>query len=227
MRIRNNILLVDTETVGDFGTPLVHDIGYRILDKDFNVLFETRHLVKQSRQNFLLNTEFYKNKACKYDNDIEQGLVDILSWQDILKEMKDNMRKYRVKVIGAYNVAFDFRAMNFTTQFLDNGNLQFEKWFKTKKFLCIWNMACETILQTEEFQEWARKNQKVSPKGNIMTSAETCYQFLNKNLGFEEEHTALEDVKIETEILKYIIQNCHHKVKYGLEYGCWKLVQKH
>ena len=38
MKTRNNIMILDTETVGTFGQPLIHDLGYVIVDKNFNVL---------------------------------------------------------------------------------------------------------------------------------------------------------------------------------------------
>lgn len=227
MRVKNNILILDTETVGDFGQPFVHDIGYCIIDKDFNVLKATRHLVKQAREcNWALNySQFYKTKAPLYDKAIESGDVDIKSWKEIMEEFVGDLRKYKVGCISAYNLAFDYRALNFTNQFLANGDLTFEKLLDKKKWLCIWNLACETILDSGDYKDWCKENNCISEAGNYMTNAECSYRYITGRLGFNEEHTALADVLIEKDILKYIVENSKGRPQYGLQYGCWKKIQ--
>lgn len=227
MRVKNNILILDTETVGDFGQPLVHDLGYCIVDKDFNVLKATRHLVKQPRECkwALEASDFYKTKATMYNDSIAKKEVDIVMWNDMLKEFLGDLREYKVGCISAYNLAFDYRALNFTNQFLNNGDLTFEKLLDKKKWLCIWNLACETILQGDEYKQWCKDNGYISEKGNYMTNAEASYKYITGRLDFNEEHTALADVLIEKDILKYIVENCKHKANYGLQYACWRKVQ--
>lgn len=227
MRIRKNIMVLDTETIGDFGTPLVHDLGYVIIDKDFNILKSTRHLVENVRNaRWLLDTsDFYKGKKELYSKAIEENKVDIVSWCDIMKEFKEDMKKYNVKIVSAYNIAFDYRALNFTNQFFNNGDTYFETLLDKNYFLCIWNLACDTILHTDDFKKWCKDNSKISVNGNFTTSAETCYQYLKNQLDFEEEHTSLEDVLIEKEILENIIKNYKGNLKYGLQYNCWRKVQ--
>ena len=79
MRVKNNILILDTETTGDFAQPFVHDLGYCIIDKDFNFLTQKRFLVKQARAcKWALNySEFYRSKASLYDYEIENGTIEI------------------------------------------------------------------------------------------------------------------------------------------------------
>ena len=227
MRFRKNIMVLDTETTGDFGQPLVHDLGYIIIDKDFNTLKQTRHLVENVRScKWALNySEFYRSKDNLYNQQIENGDVDIKLWNAIMKEFKDDIKRYNVNVICAYNVAFDFRALNFTNKFLNNGDTYFEDLLTKNLYLCIWNLACETILQKEDFKLWCKENNKMSECGNYRTNAETTYQYLFSKLDFEEEHTALNDVIIEKDILKYIIENTIGTCEYGLQYSCWRKVQ--
>ena len=227
MRLKNNILLLDTETTGNFGQPLVHDLGYIILDKNFEILTKKRFMVKQVRKcHWALDySEFYRSKAYLYDQELEQGFEPTL-WGDIMKTLKADIKHYHVSTISAYNIAFDYRALNFTNQFLNNGDTFFEELLDKKKFLCIWNLACETILQTPDYRDWARKEGFISDAGNIKTDAETVYKYLTQNLEFEEEHTALQDVLIEKDILQIIVEQAKGIPQYGLMYSVWKKVQE-
>lgn len=228
MRVRNNILILDTETIGSFGQPLVHDFGYCIVDKHFNCLKKQRHLIKNVRaiEWALQESDFYNTKRETYDHEIEQGLVDIKTWKATIDEFKRDLIVYGVGTIAAYNIAFDYKAIKTTEHILNNDSDYIEKLFTKKKPLCIWNLACDTLMQEREYKEWAKANKKISEKGNILTNAETCFQYINQDLHFKEDHTALSDVLIETEILKYIHEHYKINVDYGLMYGCWQKVQE-
>ena len=227
MRLRKNIIVLDTETTGDFKQPLIHDIGYVIIDKDFHILKTVRYLVKNVRDClWALNySEFYRSKSMLYDFEIENGNVEIKPWNEIINCLKKDISYYSVNIISAYNVAFDFTALNFTNHFLNNGDNYFEKLLDKNMFLCIWNMACDTILSTNEYKEWCKTNNKLTNYGNYITNAETAYQYITNDLDFKEDHTSLSDAKIETNILKYIVENYKGTAKYGLMYNVWKKVQ--
>lgn len=228
MRIRNNILVVDTETVGDFAQPLIHDIGYAIIDRDFNRLLYRRFLVQEVRDcKWLLYSEFYKKKAGDYDRAIHDNEVYILPWLEIVKILLNDIKRYNITTIAAYNMAFDYKALNFTSNFLHySTNNKLMKKINSLKLLCIWGLACDSILQTQEFKDWAEANDKLTLKGNYITNAEVVYQFITGNNEFQEAHTALDDVKIETDILQHIITQCKGIAKYGLQYGCWQRVKR-
>lgn len=226
MRVKNNILILDTETTGDFAQPFVHDLGYCIIDKDFNILTQKRFLTKQARAcKWALNySEFYRSKASLYDSEIENGTVEIKAWNDIVKELYNDIKTYKVGCLSAYNLAFDFRALNFTEHFLNNDSNFIADLFDKKRLLCIWNLACETILQDKEYKEFCKSNGYITQAGNYLTNAETTYKYITNKLNFKEDHTALSDVLIEKEILEHIIKQEKGKVEYGLAYNCWKKV---
>lgn len=229
MRTQNNILIIDTETVGTFGSPIIHDIGYKIIDKDFNTLAERRHLIKELHEVnpcMLYTSDFYQSKKHLYDEAKATKSVDIIPWKMAVKELMDDMRVYKVKVLSAYNMAFDYKALNATNNFFNFGDTKLMDTIDKKALLCIYNLACETILDTDDYREYATMKAFISDKGNYLTNAECCYRYLIDDPLFEEEHTALADVEIEKQILEYIIKNCSHKVQYGLWYNCWRKVQK-
>lgn len=229
MRTQNNVLVMDTETVGTFGKPIVHDWGWQIVDKDFHVLTARRYLVEElhlHQQWILKASDFYNSKHSLYVKAIEEKSVKLASWRTIVKQFLTDIRNYNVKVISAYNLAFDYKAIKYTNLFFDSENEKLMKVVDSKSLLCLWNLACDTILNTEDYKDYATMKNFISEKGNYLTSAEACYSYLINDEHFEEEHTALEDVKIETEILKHIVTNCKGKVQYGLAYSCWQKVQK-
>jgi hypothetical protein len=65
----------------------------------------------------------------------------------------------------------------------------------------------------------------ISPAGNLKTSAEVAYRYITKNADFSEEHTGLEDVRIETEILRKVLKG---RMKYdtAINAGCWRIPQR-
>ena len=96
--------------------------------------------------------------------------------------------------------------------------------FDNYKLVDIMRVAIETILMTEKYKEFCRKNGEITEKGNYKSSAETVYRYINSDNNFIEEHTALSDCYCE----KSIFDKCL-KQKKVISIGCkgnlWKLIQ--
>ena len=86
-------------------------------------------------------------------------------------------------------------------------------------------MACQTLLNTTTYVKFALANGLESDKGNILTSAESCYKFLTNSVDFEESHTGLEDVRIEVEIMAKCFAT-HKKMDKRINSACWRLPQR-
>ena len=141
----------------------------------------------------------------------------------ILNEIKRDLKKYKIKGIFAFNVNYDINALVETAQYTIKENCpkltfektkngkykpQFEKFlqklFGTQiEFYDIWTMACATLCQQKTFL----LNAKYTNKGNIITNAEVVYQYVTDQEDFKEDHTALSDAIIESEILARIFAN--------------------
>lgn len=66
----------------------------------------------------------------------------------------------------------------------------------------IWGLACEKLINNDRYKSYCCKNRLFSDsKQYFSTSAETSFQYLTKQHNFIESHTALDDAKIESEIL--------------------------
>ena len=66
-------------------------------------------------------------------------------------------------------------------------------------------MAREILKNNESFGEFCYQNDYLTKRGQRRYTAEIIYRWLTGDNDFEESHTGLEDVKIETEILKYCL----------------------
>lgn len=81
----------------------------------------------------------------------------------------------------------------------------------------IWALACEHIMDSDEYRDFAMDEGWVTDSGKYYkTSAEVAYRFISRNRDFEEAHTALNDAEIESEILASIIRKDKKKLKMGI-----------
>lgn len=109
----------------------------------------------------------------------------------------------------------DFDEMNF--EFRGNKYSMFD----------LWGLSCEHILNCDNYREmcdsfgWYSASRKF-----YKTSAETTYRFLKNEIEFEEKHTALEDVNIETEIFMEIMSRTKGKFERGIIFFPFRIVGK-
>lgn len=81
----------------------------------------------------------------------------------------------------------------------------------------LWGLSCLHLINEEKYKINCLKQGMISPSGLFFkTSAESTFRFLIKDYDFLEEHTALSDTNIETEILLKILKKVG--IKTGIEY---------
>ena len=61
------------------------------------------------------------------------------------------------------------------------------------------------LINTKEYYEYCKANNFITEKGNLKKSAEVVYGYITNNPNYIEEHTALEDSKIEATILQVLL----------------------
>ena len=121
-------------------------------------------------------------------------------------------------------MAFDKRALNNLIRYTSKSWLRWWFPFDTQYF-CIWNCACQVLLNRTSYIKFALQNGLISSADNVQTSAECCYRYIRNNINFEESHTGLEDVLIEVEILKECYRQ-HVKMDTSINCACWRLPQR-
>lgn len=225
-RKKEMFLVIDTETANTIEQPLPYDIGYAICDRYGNIAVERSFVVAEIFLDHkeMMKSAYFAEKIPHYWEDIKNGTREIKSIFNIRKQIKKDMKKYRIKKVGAYNMAFDKRALNNVIRYCSKSLIRWFFPFGTE-FFCIWHLACQTLLNTTSYIKFALANGLESDKGNILTSAESCYRFLTNSVDFEESHTGLEDVRIEIEIMAKCFAT-HKKMDKKINSACWRIPQR-
>ena len=222
----DNKLIVDVETANETDCALTYDVSTYMIDKDYKVLTQHAFVVRDVFNDMrdVIKQAYYASKIPEYINDLQNHNRTMYDFMVLRRILLDEMAKFNCKTVVAYNCRFDRNALNNTLRYLTKSRF---RWFfpYDTEFVCIWNMACQTICQTEEYKTFAEFNNFISNFGrNYRATAETVYAFLTQDPLFKEEHKGLEDVKIEKEILlecfKYGIDVM------GISRWCWQKVKR-
>jgi len=219
-------LILDTETCNTLEQPIPYDIGWAVCDKKGNILVERSYVVKEVFEGMsdVMVSAYYADKIPMYKKEIAEGNRKIAGMWEIRRQMKADIKEYKVRKVGAYNMGFDKRALNNLVRYVSKSFLRW--WFPFGvEYVCIWHEACQVILNRKSYIDFALKNGLVSEKDNILTSAEAAYRYITKNIDFSENHTGLEDVKIEIAIMAECYKQ-HKKMEKGINSACWRLVQR-
>lgn len=92
-----------------------------------------------------------------------------------------------------------------------------------KPLFDIWGMCCETLLNRDKYKKFCLDFDMLTESGDFFkTSAESSYRYLIQNFNFEEAHTALADVEIESKILSKILMR--QAVKQGIKFFPFRLL---
>ena len=225
-RHKEYFLVIDTETCNTIEQPMPYDIGYAVCDRNGNIYEQKSFVVAEVFLDMkdVMKSAYYAEKIPNYWEDIKSGNRLIASVWTIRKTLLADMKKYNIKKVGAYNMAFDKRALNNLMRYTSKSWLRWFFPFGTE-FFCIWSMACQVLLNRTSYIKFALRNGLISDADNVQTSAECCYKYIRDNIDFKESHTGLEDVLIEVEILKECYRQ-HVKMDTSINTACWRLPQR-
>lgn len=214
------ILMVDVETAGSLQKPLIYDMGLAVYHK--GELLEKRSLIIKEvfGDGRLMKSAYYANKVANYLVEIANGEHEVVSLIDAINIMKQLVIGYECTVVAAYNLEFDLRAIRETTLKFLGMAIEFHKMEK----LCIWGLACETILKQKTYRKVAERESWKSDKGNLKTSAEMAFRYISGDYNFVESHTGLKDIEIESAILSRSFRQ-NKRMSGGIIPNPWKLVQ--
>ena len=225
-RQTEKLLVIDTETCNTLEQPMPYDIGYAVCDRKGNVYVKRSFIVAEVFLDMaeVMKSAYYAEKIPKYWEDIKSGKRIIKSVWNIRRQIHEDIKKYNIKKVGAYNMGFDRKALDNLMRYITKS---FCRWFFPfgTQFFCIWSMACQTLLNTTSYIKFAKKNDFMSSADNVLTSAESCYRFIMNSVDFKESHTGLEDVEIEIEIMARCYKT-HKKMDTKINGYCWKMPQR-
>lgn len=197
--------ILDTETVGGATKPTgFYHLGGVICDRNGNIVGCFNYLIAEMLD-LIEFDEYAKKNMNLYLQMLQEGTATLIDTQENAVAMVNALCEYyNVGVMMAYNSGFDYcKTMC--------GQLIAER-----EFIDLWLMALECICQKVSYRKFCAESGRYNKKGNCRTNAESVFAYLTNTPDYCEEHTALEDSKIELEIFNACIKshkkftpNCH------------------
>lgn len=223
---KNYYLVLDVEGVGECSNALTYDLGFAIADKKGNIYEKHSYVIREifEGQKELMKSAYYANKIPNYIQDISAGKRQVVDFKLARWILINTMKKWNVVAVCAYNAKYDRNALNNTLQFVTNGEKKYFFPYGTEIY-DIWTMCAETICRQKTYHKLAKENNWLTNKGFIGSKAEQVYKYVIGNYDFVEEHTGLEDVLIEAQLMAKAF-SLHKKMDKGIRYNCWRLCQQ-
>lgn len=219
-------MVLDVETANSTEDALVYDLGYAIVDRQGKIYEADSFIVSDIffDEAEMMQSAYYATKIPQYLQGIEEKAFKVRRFYQVRSIIAETLKRWNCEAVAAYNANFDYSALNTTERWLTKSKYRFFLPYGTKVF-CIWHMACQVICTQKKYIKFCLENGLVSPSGNIKTSAEAVYAFLTKNSAYEENHTGLQDVLIEAEIMAQCFRK-HKKMSKDINRLCWRIPQK-
>ena len=208
------IAILDVET-NERG--FVFDIGLIIAEKTGKIVFEYQWIL----ENHFFAPLFFENLREIYLQRLNEGKYPckMVNVAEAFAEITENLQKFNVKEVYAYNAGFDAGKIAKMAQLHDEKNP-----LENLTIECLWAWTCQTIFQQKTFQKFCENNEFTTKTGNFKTNAEVAYAYITRNPIFEEEHTGLEDAYIELEIFLHCNKQKQFRLR-GIIGNPWILAQ--
>lgn len=191
-----HILIFDTETTS-LTKPFAYNIGYVIADTETEQVAVRRDfVVEQVWHNLeLFSSAYYAEKRPLYVERMRAKKAIMDKFGYVCGQIIRDIKAYEIAHAYAFNSPFDDSVFAFCCD-----------WFKCKNpfdNIAIHDIRAYAInyLVDGKYKEFCEMNEFFTDNGNYSTTAETFTRYLSGAVDFVEEHTALADSEIETEIL--------------------------
>ena len=165
----------------------------------YNMEEFNKHRFSENQKNQELSQMYHRNlKDIMLNSGTNKKYHIINSEHGLFIHFARIFKEFDIKDFYAFNMPFDRGALKRTlTEY--HYNTLFEK--RLMNYHDIQTAVFYTLCNNIEYIKYCIVNGFQTEKGNYQTKAETFYRFLTNNRDFEEEHTALADAEIETEML--------------------------
>ena len=191
----------------------VYDCGWAVVDKRGNV-YRTRSFVNADiflDEKDLMKSAYYAEKIPRYWEDIKAGRRTLTSFCNIRKTLMEDIAEFNVTEIFAHNMRFDYGTLNTTQRWLTKSKYRY--FFSKDLVICdTLKMARDVIAKMPTYRRFCEENGYMTKNNQVKLTAEVIFRFITKNNDFVENHTGLEDVLIEKEILAYCYKQ-HKKMR--------------
>ena len=219
----NYLMGLDTETCNgleidgkvDLSQSIVYDIGWVITDKRGRIYKERSFIIYEVfvAMRDVMQSAYYADKIPMYWEQVKSGQRKLVRFSTMYNQFWEDVKNYNIRVAFAHNAMFDYRALNNTIRWITKSKKRF---FFPRK-IEMWDtlkMARQTIGKQKSYRKYCEINNFVTkhrvPQPRL--TAEILYRYITGDVTFEESHTGLEDVLIETKILVHCFRQ-HKKME--------------
>ena len=217
-------MVLDVETANTTDSKhndgLVYDIGFTIMDKKGNIYAERSFCIKEIFDWIdLMQSAYYAEKRPIYYEKMKNKEMEKVTIWEARQRIKKALEYFNISEVYAYNASFDYTTLNNTVRYLSGSGCRWFLPYGTQ--ICdIWHIACQVLGVQKLFQSENIRNDN----GNLITSAERMFAYMEQNPDFEESHTGLEDAKIESQILARCLRT-HKHIDKKINRACWRIPQ--
>lgn len=219
----NYLMGIDTETCNgleidgkiDLSQSIVYDIGWVVTDKKGRIYEKRSFLIYEVfvAMRDVMKSAYYAEKIPMYWEQVKSGQRKLVRFSTMYNQFWEDVKNYNIKVAFAHNAMFDYRALNNTIRWITKSK---SRYFFPRK-IEMWDtlkMARQTIGKQKSYRKYCEINNFVTkhrvPQPRL--TAEILYRYITGDVTFEESHTGLEDVLIETKILVHCFRQ-HKKME--------------
>lgn len=213
------VIVLDTETT-DLDKCFCYDCSWVVMDTDDGEIVDFQvNVVEQVWHNLpLFESAYYKDKRQKYVDMMRKHEAVMDKWGYIMRKLRQDIIKYNVKSVYAYNADFDDKVIKYNCDWFKCNNP-----LETVPIYDIWGYASTFITNTPEYKNFCEKYSRFTDTGNYKGSAEVVYQYLTDSPDFVEEHMGVFDSEIEAAILWKCI---NRGALWGYEYKAVKILPR-
>ena len=222
MNKKNFYIVVDTETANGYlsdkgklclDDSLVYDIGWSICDKKGNIYKTVSLVISETFNNKdLMNSAYYADKLPQYYDGIVNRTRRVVNIMQAKSMFERDCREYNVKAICAHNARFDLNALNTTIRYYTKSKCRYFFPYGIE----IWDTLkmCDVIAKQKCYKRFCEENGYMTKHKTprVRKTAEILYRYITFNNDFIENHTGLEDTKIEVAILAHCFRQ-HKKMR--------------
>lgn len=194
------IIILDVESTNSLEDALVYDIGFIVADYNGNIYSKHSFVVADVFcDKGLMASAYFAEKIPTYWKEIKSGKRTLTSFNNIKWTLRHIMKENNITKVYAYNCRFDYMALATTQRYLTKSKWRFFFPYATE-YCDILAYAREILKTDKNYRQFCIDNNYLTVKNaNRYTAEIVARYFFDKD--FVEEHTGVEDCKIEYKIL--------------------------
>ena len=205
-------------TFGD----LEQEHSFNVIKMDYYVKEVMQDLDLFLHQNREGHNYSYNQSMARALKDAIENPYKVKSWRDIIDEWQEKLYAMNVEYLTSYNFNFDIGVDSSVGGTMRKTHQQLtDKTFylpRNVDYVCLMDIA-GTLFMNNNYNRWLDSltkeelDQMTTAKGNPSYSAESCIRYLNKDLWYREQHTALRDSLLEFQLFSHFWKKWKNTIK--------------